>query len=81
MPLIATFALVFTGCSSIGAGMQATPPAPIAQTGGSAGYASSETSKDAATEDAPAAKAEAPSSEPVVEDSITTGGGGRFLLL
>lgn len=72
--------LIFSGCSG-GAGMQATPPLPIAQTSGPAEGTPSQTTADetAAHEPGDAAAAAAPISKSVPEETIPTGAGGRFL--
>jgi hypothetical protein len=92
LPLITISAMVFGGCSA-GAGMQATPPAPIPQTAGSiesAGYAPSPAaSSETGTQDDSGADAPAPvsrsqqsqqSQQSQEEKTIPTGAGGRFLL-
>ncbi len=87
LPLALTFALLLTSCST-GAGMQATPPASISQTGGSSGYGSapmttkdSADAADAATDGAPETDTQAPPiSQSMTEAAMPTGAGGRFLL-
>lgn len=84
LPLLLTSILV-GGCSA-GAGMQATPPAPIAQSGDSTASASPlRTSSDAPAEDVTGDVTEGalqpPVSQSVSDASVATGAGGRFLLI
>lgn len=73
--------LAVSGCSA-GAGMQATPPAPIAQSGDSTTIVSPlRTAGDAAAQDLTETALQPPVSQSVAEGSVPTGAGGRFLLI
>jgi hypothetical protein len=78
LPLfIVTSAVLFSGCSA-GAGMQATPAAPIAENGSALESATSPVSAKEAAPDDVADAVDAPVSQSQ-DESIPTGAGGRFL--
>jgi hypothetical protein len=74
LPLIATLALIFGGCSA-GAGMQATPPAPISQ---SVGTPADTASSHSTTNDS-AENAAADAVDSAAETDVPTTVSGAFL--
>lgn len=84
LPLFAALTLIFVGCSA-GAGMQATPPAPISQNAGTTEYAASSrstsngTAEGAGADAADAAAEDPPISQSAGETNVPTAAGGTFL--